>query len=282
MKVVLGWPDYGINATFSAGSWEANLPLTQLNRPLLAAVARSTDDTAANTVIDIDLGSVLNVGLIALCNHNLSAAATWRIYAYDESGHITETFDSASMPVWIDFYSSLELEWEDDNFWTGGSSGNAGFPNTALFLVPNLGHVQRYWRIEPTDELNLDGYVQIGRVIMAKAFRPTRQPQVGGQVGHYTETAATSGINGTLAFDERPRLRETRITLSYNNASDSRILFDIAGASGLHDDVFFIFDEDADFDFYRFSWLGRFTEVTPLEYITYNRTSKALAIREIT
>ena len=282
MSVVLGWPDYGLQATFSGGSWEAGLPLTQLNRALLAAVARSTDDTAANTVIDIDLGSIRNVGLIALCNHNLSPAATWRIRAYDDAGHVTETYDSTSMPVWIAFYSSLELEWEDDNFWTGGSSGSPGFPNTAISLVPNQGHVQRYWRIELSDELNLAGYVQIGRVVMAKAYRPACLPQVGGQLGHYTETSAVSGIGGTQAFDIRPRLRQSRITLSYNDAGHSRILFDLSGAAGVHDDVFFVFDDTATFDFYRFSWLGKFIEVTSLEYITYNRTSKALAIREIT
>lgn len=64
--------------TLSGGSWEAGLPLTNLQDRRLHRVARSTDAAVASTVFTVDLGTDRAVRLVAIPKHNISAAGTVR------------------------------------------------------------------------------------------------------------------------------------------------------------------------------------------------------------
>lgn len=61
--------------TFSGGSWQAALPLTNLRDPLMSKVARSTDAATASTTFDVDLGAPRDIRIIGIPAHNLSRAA---------------------------------------------------------------------------------------------------------------------------------------------------------------------------------------------------------------
>lgn len=69
--------------TLSGGSWEATLPLTNLQTAWLAEVARSTDAALASTALVCDQGSSKRIRAVSLHGHNLSLAAKYRVRAYD-------------------------------------------------------------------------------------------------------------------------------------------------------------------------------------------------------
>ena len=84
---VFGFPvysDVGVLQTpaLSGGSWESDLPLTNLQDARLAKVARSTNALAASTCFDLDLGTSRSVRVHSLWKHNLSSAATARVRAF--------------------------------------------------------------------------------------------------------------------------------------------------------------------------------------------------------
>ena len=70
-------------ATLSGGSWETTLPLTNLQDRRIARVARSTNDTASNTLITVTLSQSEAVRAIGIAGHNLSLAGRVKIRGLD-------------------------------------------------------------------------------------------------------------------------------------------------------------------------------------------------------
>ena len=84
-RPIFGYPNHADVATLSGGSWEASLPLANLQHRLLSRVARSTDAALASTQFDADLGSTGRAVRIAAlpCKDGgrLTRAARWRVRA---------------------------------------------------------------------------------------------------------------------------------------------------------------------------------------------------------
>src|SRR5258708_5693879 len=116
---IMGWPSVTANFTLSGGSWNASYPRTNLQSLPLSRVARSTDLNTANTAIIATSSVTRRVGLIALARHNFSLTATIRVRLYADAGMLTLIYDSGVVDVWPEVYPYGQLEWEDDNFWTG-------------------------------------------------------------------------------------------------------------------------------------------------------------------
>ena len=95
-SVFIGWPNRAASATLSAGSWTG---LANLNNSNYWEVARSTNASPANTVINIDIGSVKALRAVALAAHNLSANASWCIKLGTSAG-ASDIYDSGNQAVW--------------------------------------------------------------------------------------------------------------------------------------------------------------------------------------
>ena len=106
-----GWPiwsDLNVGVpTFAPGwgSWQAALPLTNLQDRRLAKVARSTDATAASTQFMLQLygggGAVKPIYMVAIPKHNLSATGWVRVRGNNAAG--------ASSTIW--FYPDFGTGW---------------------------------------------------------------------------------------------------------------------------------------------------------------------------
>ena len=72
----LGIINLAESATLAGGNWLAGLPVTNVATRDYAEVARSTNDSAASTVISLDHGSAKTARVVCIGWHNLSAAAT--------------------------------------------------------------------------------------------------------------------------------------------------------------------------------------------------------------
>lgn len=82
------WSDVGVlvTPTLSGGSWEADLPLTNLQDRRLHRIARSSSAAVTNTVFTADLGTDRAVRCVALVKHNLSEAGTVRARGFLNEG----------------------------------------------------------------------------------------------------------------------------------------------------------------------------------------------------
>ena len=71
-------------ASYSGGSWEATLPLTNLQDERLAKVARATDATLASTKFDCDLGANQYIWAVAMPKHNMTRDGLYRVRGFFE------------------------------------------------------------------------------------------------------------------------------------------------------------------------------------------------------
>lgn len=209
-------------ATLSSGSWLAGAPLTNLQQPLLSLRARSTNDDLASTTMRIDLGATIPVvRLIAFARHNLSTAATVRILAGTTAG-ASDVYDSGSFDAWPAVYLPEDLEWEDDNFWSGQitAAEAAGYP---ISLIHDCGEniVARYWTISFSDTSNPDTYVELARLWMGPIWSPRYNFAFGNGFAWESRTVAEYSLGGVAFFDERPPARVLSLRLPALSAAEA-------------------------------------------------------------
>lgn len=170
------YQNYADAAVLSGGSYV--LPLSNVKDPDIGKVARSANLLAASTLLRVDLGAPRPIGGVALGPTNLSPGAQFRIRAYSDAAYSAQVYTSGTQTLsgtlmnWS--VPANWLAWEDPGFWFG-------IPNIfeqALFAPWAFGIFQtdvtaRYWLVEVFDEGNRDGYVQFGRLLMGRAFRPS-------------------------------------------------------------------------------------------------------------
>lgn len=77
--VLLAYSNRADAATLEAGSWSSTLPRANLQNANVSKYARTSDATLASTRFRFDLGANYTLRALALANHNLSTAATWRL-----------------------------------------------------------------------------------------------------------------------------------------------------------------------------------------------------------
>ena len=237
-NIFLAWQNRTDEGTLSNGSWLSTLPLTNLQNRQVQKVARSNGVAASATKFDVDLGSAKSIGVVALVVHNISVAGTVRITASDSASFSTLYYDSGNVSVWPSGVIPLELlEWEDDNFWLGTISQQARAGYQAPFIhklsiIKNM----RYWRVEIVDAGNSDGYVQIGRLFMARGWTPTVNYSYGSGLGFQDPTPVDTSLAGAEYIDVRSKFRVMQFSLpyitdteAYNYALDLQRL---AGVSG--------------------------------------------------
>jgi len=241
MTAVVGYSNQIDAASLSGGSWNASYPLTNLKNRYLAQRARSTNATTGATVIDIDLGSAQSIGLVALVAHNLSAAATVRIQGSSSASQTPSLYDSTA-----------------ETIYTGGTDYAKTF--TAVSA--------RYWRISINDTGNTAGYVEIGRIFIGLRFKPaTTNIDWGESLGIQSRSNVQESISGHEFFEQRPSRRVWTAKWSWLTDSEALIsLHTIMDAMDVYYEVYLIADDtDTSYRAQR-NFLGRFRQLSPIEY----------------
>ena len=123
-NIIIGYPNRADGATYSAGSWLAGLPASNLANRELWKVARSTNADLTSTKFRVDLGANKQLKVFSLCNHNLSAIATWRVTLGTAAG-ASDIYDSGWKSVWSMTFDSIV---------GGGSAGGWAIPGGDEYL----------------------------------------------------------------------------------------------------------------------------------------------------
>lgn len=279
-NILLGWPNRIDAATLSGGSWNASLPLANLQTSEQAVVARSTNATTGSTQFDIDLGATRSLRALALVNHNLSQAATWKVSLGTSSGG-SQVYAGSFQSAWALTFSEGGIEWEANNWWGAGVGDEyTGHPFIAPFIL-SASYDARYVRVEISDATNAAGYVQIGRVYVGGGFVPTYNAAYGLQDSWVDLSSIESADNGALFATPRRRQRRTRFELGYLSLDEGAILYELARRQGTVYEVLYLPDS-ADYQAaQRYGYLGRLRELQPLEYPYPRARATAFEVEEL-
>jgi hypothetical protein len=254
-NLVLGYPFYSdvsvsYTPALSGGSWEADLPLTNLQDRRLHKVARSTNDDAASTQFNIDLGVARSVGLLALPKHNLSAGATVQWKGGTSAGD-DDVYDSGALAL---TFSGVSAEDRDGI-------------NFAHVHIPATAQSARHWTCEIVDTSNADGYVELGRLVIAGAYTPTINMNVGAKLGLETDTERSVTDGGAAVFNAKPVRRNAMFVLDHLTTAEAMdSAWKLQRKAGTAEQVFFVFDKSDTTYMHERAFLGTLRELSALEY----------------
>ena len=271
MSSMLAFPNFidsGFTVSFSGGSWEATLPLTNLKDARLAKVARSTDDATASTQFDLDLGAARYVRVFAIPKHNLSLAATYRIRGSNTAGDFSSPeYDTGTLNVYPVIYPSGSIPFGHPSFVTGKltqAEYDDGYV-VSICHVTDEPESARYWRFEFTDTSNADGYVELSRLFIAFAYEFPMG--AGASMGWTTTSTSTETDGGAFVHNTRARRRTATFTIPDEDSDEALVhIFDAARKYGTTKQMYFVWDEDDTAQMSRRSFPALLRELTPLEW----------------
>ncbi len=271
-------------ATLTAGSWQATLPLANIKNKRLSKLARSTNAANSSTKFVIDFGSAQPIQCIALILHNISVSGTVQIKGNSTNVFTSPLYDSGVIQVYPSGVIPTDLlEWEEDNFWLGTLSQQAlaGY-RSPFFKLLSTPQTLQYWQIEIFDSGNSDGYVQIGRVFVGKAFTPAKNISYGHTLGDIDDSVFETSLSGEEFADIRTTYRTHKFELSLLSKTEaySNIL-DMQRTSGIVKEIFLIGDNDDTENLNRRSFLGRFKNLNPISQKTQSIYSCQFEVKEI-
>lgn len=278
-NILIGWPNRGRTATLSGGSWTG---LANLNNSNYWQVARSSNAAAVNTKIAIDVGALYALRVVALGAHNLSASATWRIKLGTTAG-AADVYDSGNQAVWAMAFDIESFVWEDQFWWEGytASDDYQGSPYLACWPLPNW-YSARYVTIEITDTSNPAGYVEIGKLFVGGGFQPTLNASYGQLSESWldeSDLVRSAGMDDL--FVQRRRRRQVKFGLNHLSAgAEFQALYELQRRQGVSGEVLFVPDPSSIAECQRRGFIGRLTELSPIEYPYYNHRSIGISIKE--
>lgn len=281
-KLTICWPNRADQASLSGGNWSTSLPLANVQDRIFAKPARSVGVTTTATKMTVALDKSRAIAAVALAAHNLSAAATVRVRAYDDYAQTTLLYDSGQVMAWPSFYQLEQYEWEDNSYWLGDQTLDVASdytPLATIFFSDIV--VPRSLLIEITDTSNAAGYVEIGRLFVANAWQPEINQSYGVQMGYDNSTAVEEADDGTEYFDRRRQRRTIDTVLAYLSQTEFGSMYGMQRDMGIDKEILVAFELDQSPEFFYRTFIGRLSKVNPITHPYLGAYSFPLSIREI-
>lgn len=282
-NMILAFPNRIDDATLSGGSWDTSLPITNIQNRKISRVARTTNDSSGNTYLTIDLGIERFIKIISIINHNLSSIANWRITASNVSNFSSLEYDSSVSTVWGEVYPYGAIQWGLSNWWEGTISieDTEDWVKTATHITDSTIYA-RYWRIQFFDNLNSDGFIQLGRIFLGDGWQPNVNIDYGSDLSWNTDTEVTQSLSGAEYFNRTNPYRSATFKMS-NMTVDEGLGngFDLMRRAGTDKECFFIFDPEDTIHAHRRQFLCRLRKLSSIEYPYFDRSSMAFEVKEL-
>ena len=226
------------------------MPLANLQDRHLSHLARSTNAQTTSTLIDIDLGTLRDIRVMAILRHNLSLDATVRVTAYSDAGRsqLVDGSDTGALQVWLPFYPSGSLPWGHPDLWEGkiNIEDRDGY-QFDFIRAYSASVVARYWRVEIVDTANPDGYVELGRCILAPAWEPSINISYGFSFGYDSDATVNRTVGGRRIIEENVKWRTATCAIDkLPDGEAAACVFDIQRRLSKVGEIIFIFDPDDD------------------------------------
>jgi hypothetical protein len=277
-------PSSVVTPGLSGGSWLSALPLANLQGKDVSLLARSTDALAASTVINIDLGAVRDIRVMAILRHNLSLSATVQFQFYSDSGYTTLVGDSGALPVWLPFYPPGSLNWGHVSLWDGmiTAEDQNGYQFDFIRALPSP-VIARYCQVNIIDTANPAGYVELGRCILSPAWQPPENLIYGATVGWNSSATSDRALGGRLYIDETAMWRECACTLEHlDDGVAMGCVIEMQRRLGKSGELLFVWDpDDTTQAMWQRSFLCNMADLTAIDYVAFGDTHAAFKLVEI-
>lgn len=195
------------------------------------------------------------------------------------------TYESPFIEVWPAGILPIDLlEWDEDNFWLGTITQDqrTSYQSPFIHKLPEP-DTARYWRVQVYDTANPDGYIQIGRLFMARGWTPAINYVYGAGLGYEDITPVERSLSGAEYFDIRPKFRVMRFTLDYIEDTDAySFALDLERVAGISGEVLIIPDGGEDPARQSLiSYLGRLRTLSPIRHAKPTAYSVPFEVKEL-
>lgn len=224
--------NFALTAALSGGAWAPNLPLENLkaDRRFVAAPARQlAPNQLSASRFDASLSLARSIDLVALMFHTLSLTAQYRLTIAAPGGGLdAPVYDSGWRPVYARMFDSLNLEWDDPNWWTGQGSSEEDVALYArhLWVVLPAPVLASAIRIEIDDGENPEGFFDIGGLWITRTWSPRINFERGRQPSIEPRDQSEEAPAGRLFADERTPRRRLQLTWKRLSDAEAQRLFD--------------------------------------------------------
>lgn len=219
-------------------------------------------------------GTAKDISGLALAFSNLIEGSTVRLKLYQEVADTLPSYDSGVRTVWFAYDPP-------DGFETIGliSFAFGGGTNFSMFF--NEVAVKRF-EIIVTSSGNADGYIEIGRVILGKAWSPTYNAEYGAQITPIDLSQISRTVGGDQKVDVRTMHKKMDFNLRYMPQTDKAALSAIVRKIGMRQPVFVsMYPNETDEVFQAGNIFGRFESLSPFEHSLTNVYDTSITIEEI-
>lgn len=269
-STILAYPDRTRETAtvLTGGAWSTALPLANLKTRPIKQPARTADALAASTQWVVNLGSAMDVRVVALLGHNLSLAATIRARAYSDSGLTQLVHDTGTVnayPV------------------TFGAKERTAYPNNWILPLASIVTAQ-YWKWEITDTANAAGYLEIGRCWIGPAWQPSTGISYGDSLGYEPQETVTESHGGNGYTDGKLPRRAGAISFpqlkdASSDERDTAMIFQ--KTIGLSGEIIYIEHADATAKQHLlYSFPATVRQMSPIRLAGYDRSEMPLEIIE--
>lgn len=266
----------------SGGSWQAGLPLTNLQKAEPYRLARSAGLAPSSTRVDIDMLVPHEARSVLFGPSNLSVGHGFRVTAWGDAAH-TDLFHDSGWRQTSARAPWNTLNWSDPAFWTGFSEWEDLERGLWLVYLPDEIVTARYWSLEIEDQYNPDGYVEAAYLMLSRAWQPSINFAYQGNSLSFDDNSLRSP---TLAGGEtvwrrtNPRLLE----FSFDNLPEEELFskaYDFQRFVGFDERVFVIPDPADKANLQKRSMLCKARRLGGLEQSNWQRGSTAFEFREV-
>ncbi len=215
------------SATLSVSPSEnASFPVANLTTAMRGDVLRTTGVSAQQ--IRAVWGSAQSVSAAALCQHNLTAAATWRVRLYSDNAFTTSVYDSGTVTAYDSAGIGTLDAITDPSF--------IGYKNSVLwFSAVNA----QSMTIDLTDAANPAGYLSAARMIVGGYTELAYNFDWGHPLNAIDPTTQSTTLGGSLlSQDNGPIKRELQLDFARLAATDRNFMFDLIRTKGKGKDVY--------------------------------------------
>lgn len=216
---VIGFPRWTDGATFTqpaGASSSGTYPVTNLGSLPLAQVWRSSSASTTNAQFVATLDKQRGVRLVALVGHNISLVGKIRVRLYSDTGMASLLYDSGWIDAWPVVYAWDQLEWEDDNWWSGQYTDleTTGYRWTRPLWLDKQ-YLARAIKVEVSDTTNAAGYIECGMFEVAQGWQVGINFGYGAQYGFRFRSQSVEAIGGAKYFERRDKPRVFKGQISY-------------------------------------------------------------------
>lgn len=192
-------------------------------------------------------------------------------------------YDSGIEDVWPVVFGTGDLEWEDDNWWTGKYSEIAlegRTWNRPFYLGFN--HLCRTILVEIVDPGNAAGHVQVGMCEIAQGWPLGVNFDWGAKYGHRFRTLTSEAFGGAKYFTRRNKPRVFQGAVSSMNRDEALTrMFDGFDQADLDTPFLWFPHPDEPLHWLRNTYLARLTDPGLFSYANFDADGVPLSLEEV-